>query len=546
MTLPSGVILNGVLADPGNDLTGRMPDPPVSAATRYLSAGAHLRRGMLPDTIAEAGLAVPRAPLPVGRKYALLYLRGAGRPVPMVGVHVPTVEHHCRVAIRQTMIRDVLAAGVIIAVAVMQPWGTAITAVLLAGAMILAGRTRFPLGVAVVIVFGVLALAAIPKRGIPDEALAPLLGLVTCFAIYAGDMLLSAIRIRRLWRNPPSAPPDSGHPDVVFFGPKSLVGAGTPVDVFRLTVPVGKPLVDTRPIASITAGHLLEYLRAHLVAQGVADKEPYGYARDVAGDVRGRGAGNHFTYGVPYLDVRRVVGVPLPAERKLPFIPVSFRQLRYHNHPAATTMDTAVNQSPSRFPNRHYLRASSVSWDGQLVVSVFVSAAMQGHYLQVLIRPYVIAPIGADLKSADALVNRHAAALWASALGLAARQFVRVAKRVGRVGAAKSTADKAGLRRRQGVRSVRELYALPTTDSMHQTEDASRIVTILEEKVIRVTMSYLRECNVDVAETEALIMNMFVQNTVMGDGSIITGGTFTNTQVTTVAGQGNTATSTSR
>ena len=59
-------------------------------------------------------------------------------------------------------------------------------------------------------------------------------------------------------------------------------------------------------------------------------------------------------------------------------------------------------------PERHYLRASAASWDGQLVASVYVSAALQGHCLRVVVRPYVLAPIVSDLRAADELLANGA------------------------------------------------------------------------------------------------------------------------------------------
>jgi hypothetical protein len=237
--------------------------------------------------------------------------------------------------------------------------------------------------------------------------------------------------------------------------------------------------------------------------------------------------------------------VPLPRVRKVPFTRFSRLSLNYAEHPAVADMHHSVDKSPSDFPYRHYIRAVTASWDGQLVVSVFVSAALQGHFLQVVIRPYLIAPIGADLKAADSLVGRSHVALVASCLAMTARQFLRVAERVGiiaRRGAAGKTDRAQAEPVKPGLLSIREQYAQPATDHIYHSEDAARLITVMEEKVIRATMRYLDISNVDVSESEARIMNTFVQNTINGAGNIVVDSTISQSTMTATSGQGNATT----
>jgi hypothetical protein len=92
---------------------------------------------------------------------------------------------------------------------------------------------------------------------------------------------------------------------------------------------------------------------------------------------------------------------------------------------------------------------------------------------------------------------------------------------------------------KRGLLSIRELYAQPITDNVHQAEDADRILRVIELKVIRVTMDYLRERNIDIEEYESSI-TMFVQsNTIVGVGNIITGGAIKNSSVNAGNNQGN-------
>jgi hypothetical protein len=157
------------------------------------------------------------------------------------------------------------------------------------------------------------------------------------------------------------------------------------------------------------------------------------------------------------------------------------------------------------------------------VASVYVSVALQGHYLRVVIRPYVLAPIAADLKVADELVERHpfwhagVAALWT------VRQFVAAAKMINGL-ARKPSESRRAKPAMQGMRSTRERYAQRFTDNVHQTEDSDRLIRVMELKIIRVTMSFLRDCNIDIEEYEKQITTYAQHNTVSVAGTSLRAG----------------------
>lgn len=174
------------------------------------------------------------------------------------------------------------------------------------------------------------------------------------------------------------------------------------------------------------------------------------------------------------------------------------------------------------------------------MVSVFVSAALQGHFLQVFIRPYLIAPVDADLRIADGLVKCRRVILVIRCLAMTARQFLPAAESV--AGSARSggggTKSRAGAEPVKPVLlSVREQYAQQATDNVYHSEDAARLITVMEEKVIRATMVYLGECNVDVHDAAERIMNTFVQNTINGTGIIVNDSTVNQSMMTNTAGQ---------
>jgi hypothetical protein len=92
---------------------------------------------------------------------------------------------------------------------------------------------------------------------------------------------------------------------------------------------------------------------------------------------------------------------------------------------------------------------------------------------------------------------------------------------------------------KRGLLSIREIYAQPIADNVHQAEDADRILRVIELKVIRVTMDYLRACNIDAGDFEMQITTYVQTNTIVGTGNIVTGGTLKNSSVNAGNNQGN-------
>ena len=570
-------------------------DISVSHATRYLSAAAHLRRSMLSDKIKDPDLQAARPPLAVGRRYARRVLRGAEGVVPVSAVHLDEVEKQCRIAFWQTMIRDAAAIAALIISAILQPWGTIVTLGLLVGAVVLVGRVRLFSPATIAVAIGV-ALALLEAGARRQISLAiPLICLAACFVIYMADILLCAHHVRKIWRrsSPEQSPkepepptsgsavssftvtpyqpspqgrakarsngqtgltgPASGHRTLpvsgrerVYYDKHGIVGAGTKARPLTLTVPLDRPLKD-REIQSFSASELLEYIGAHIMSQGVADERVHGYAYvplSADGDAQGlRPQSRHFTYGLPYLDVATVLAAPVPKAKKHPVRRVSTLRLNYYQ-PSADEVQGLANRSPSEHPERHYMRVRTSSWDGQLAVSIYLNAALQGHFLRLMMRPYVLAPIVPDLKFADELAERHPLIVTCMAVAITVRQFGRWIERLHEA-TSKTSASSKTTPPKSGLRSTREHYAQYYTDNMHQTEDYNRMIEILEQKIFRVTMDYLREHNIDIGEYETQVSNYFVQTYTVGTGSIITDSTLTNSPVTSVGGQGNTPPSTS-
>ena len=547
----------------------------ASIATRYLSAAAYLRRAMLPAEITELGRAAPRQPLPVGRPYAWRVLFHADGALPMSAVNIGKVRKHCRAALWQTLIRDMAAIAALACAAFLEPWGTLIVLAALVLGITLFGRVRWssPLVIAAAVGVAFAFISGGPHGR--DTYLVPLICLGACFVIYMADSLWSVRCVRKLWREFPSQqqsptpltpmaalppPPldqqaagfmtdgrNGNHrgssvtsPRKVYYDKYGIVGAGTPFTPLPLTVPLDKPLAEDDEIKTFTGVELLTHIGHHLLTQGVSDGQVHGKAHNplsLNGDQGGLPDPSHFTYGLPYLNVGTVVAVPFPRGKKRPFRASRVVRLDHPDRSAAEDIAKVANRSPSVHPERHYLRASTTSWDGQIVASVYVSAALQGHYLRVVVWPYVLAPIAADLKVADELAERHmllqvgVAGLWTL------RQFVAGAKRLN--GLLRKTGKSRQARpTMEGIRSTRERYAQIFTDNVHQAEDSDRLIRIMELKVVRVTMAFLRECNIDIEEYEKQVLNNVQNNIIIGTGNIATGGTFNNSSVN-ATGDGN-------
>lgn len=552
---------SATVASPDDDRTSTSPAQPhgrpLNAVTRYLSAAAYLRKAMLPARISDVGQfswTTPRAPHPVGLSYALSVLLSAEGEVPMPAVDLRTVRRNCLVAIWQTLLRDIASLGVLSAAIILQPLGTLVAILIFLVLLLAAARRKVPSTVPIGIALAILLAGIVVDPSPGNLFFGPLVAFVALFLLAAADILWSAYRVRRLWRHASAASAQVSVPSVVFYNKHGFIGSGIASSAFPLTVPLDKANDKTKPVQGVTAAKLLAYIGSHLATQGVSDGRPHGYAHDPATatslptDPAPAGDGTapqHFTYGLPYLAVDQIVAVPVPPVRKVPF--TRFRRLSVNcaEHPAAADIHRTVDKSPSEFPYRNYVRAISASWNGQLVVSVFVSAALQGHFLQVLIRPYLIAPIGADLKTADSLVVRPRTTLVLSCLAMTVRQCLRTAERVSGIArdGIRTTVDRAKAEPgKPGLVSIRERYAQPATDNIYHSEDAARLITVMEEKVIRATMRYLGICNVDVNEAEDRIMNTFVQNTINGAGNIVVESTISQSTMTATSGQGNTTT----
>jgi hypothetical protein len=526
--------------------------------TRYLSAAAHLRSAMLPAQVSDTDRLLPvmRAPHPVGRTYAMRVLYSTAGEIPMPAVDMDMVRRNCHAAVRQALARDAVAISLLGAVVILQPLGTLIAVLVFVVPLFAAARTKrnvstwVPVGLSLGLLLALTALNPSPR----NYCFIPVIALAMSFLIVIADLLCSVCQVRRIWTLMSNAPARMADGNVVFYDKHGIIGSGVSIRSFPITIPLDKPKDPDQPVRDVTAADLLAYVGTHLKAQGVSDGLPHGYAHHPNAatslseplDFDGDSAFQHFTHGLPNLEVRQVRAAQVPEPRKVWFTSLHRLSVGYAEHPAADP-HRQFGTSPVDSPVRDYTRAVTATGDGQLVASIFVSAALQGHFLQVVIRPYLIAPIDADLRSADSLANCSRAALVVTCMAMAAQQSLAVAEAI-RSNLQRGTAARGEKPKVEPVKprllSVREEYAQTETDSLYHSEDAARLIGVMQQKVIRTTMAYIEDCNIDTGQVEAQIMQTFVQNTINGTGNIVSGGQVSQSPMTTMQGQGNSAVNT--
>ena len=556
------------------------PAVPASKATRYLCAAAHLRRSLLPDHIIDPDTMIARSPEPVGRRYALYALFGLHGTMPVPWVDMPEIRRHCRAALRQTLARDSLVIAALLTAGFLALWGTIVVLGLIAVAIVLAGRVRLSSLVFLGGAIG-LALAVISTGPVGVSFLAiPLIALVLCFLAYIADGLWGLRRVRTLLRQSPgpsvngpvptpSSEPTWHTPDTepsalasdtredssdarpphdrvrVFYEKDRILGTGAPMIPVTLTVPVDKPLDHQEKPESFKASDLLAYIASNIEAQGEVDSGEYNDSLSGTLAPNGREhqlSTDEFTYGLPRLRVseviaatkrnacdlivmashgRRGVSALMLGSETVKVLTHSTVPVLVYRHDRSQPSDADIlsmaDRSPSAHPERHYVLASTMSWDGYLVVSIYLSAALQGHYLRVIIRPYILAPIAPDLRAADDIAARHLLIQVGAVMAGTTRRLLATAASLHGLGHAR---DATSARKLGDVkfRSVRERYSQNYTD-MHQSEDALRITQVIEMKALGMTREFLRDHNIDTAEYERQIQ-VFMDSRVQVTGDI--------------------------
>ncbi|WP_346776999.1 hypothetical protein [Streptomyces sp. HNM0575] len=224
----------------------------------------------------------------------------------------------------------------------------------------------------------------------------------------------------------------------------------------------------------------------------------------------GRGA-REMTDPLPGFSVTEVKGLPSPLwlqrirESKLDSVDLSGRGRR----------------SPSSVPDRLYLRAQCVSWDGQVVVGVFAHAALEAGELRLTVRPHVTTPLYNELRGTAAPVSRTGMRLlgWLCAQSLldAAAGPLALWRFAARLGLGEKGKD--GRVEEKDPVSLRDRYSAEEVTDMHQSDDAKRHVVLMQSCVFRTVATYLDERGVDTAAYERQVAAVITNIQVYGDNN---------------------------
>jgi hypothetical protein len=472
-----------------------------TAATTYLSAAAHLRAPMLPASamqripVGTAGIGSMLdsatgngKPLPVGRAYARRVLRSGPLMERTPGINAQAIAWHCRAARRQVWVRDVVSAlaavfsGLVVIVAV--------------GLLTFRLAPRKARGQATIVaIAAVLVLVAVARAG-PALLLLPVAGAAVCCVAFLADNLLARHRLRRLRtrRNVPGPSPDGDvqviEPredpgcEVVPYAMDRIVGAGVSQGASTIRIAVDKPAEDVDP-SPFSASDLLRHIADN--AQAQAHPHP-------------------LTHGIPQLDVALVLGVPEPQwiESRRPV-------------PTSVVYERADNPQ-SGAAKRAYIRARAVTWDGQIVVSLYVSVVLEGKYLSVIVRPHVLPPVVDDLRIVDGLGSRHFLVHVSHATVDASRELRQLGVRLAQwPGSDKKNRRKRKEHRRKELISPREAYAEFEPDHITQEDDMLRIIGTIRTRVFDVTEQFLKDKGIDTDDFASQVQYI-VQNSVIVHG----------------------------
>ncbi|MEU9931675.1 hypothetical protein [Streptomyces anulatus] len=175
-------------------------------------------------------------------------------------------------------------------------------------------------------------------------------------------------------------------------------------------------------------------------------------------------------------------------------------------------------RSPSGVPDRLYLRAQCISWDGQIVASVFVHAALEAGELRLTIRPHVTTPLYNELRATATPARTRGTRLlgWLGAQSLldTAMGPVAVWRMVARLGE-----EAEGRAEEEDPVSLRDRYSTQEVTDMHQGDDAKRHVVLIQSCVFRTVAEYLDEQGIDLAAYERQVATVTNNILIYGDNN---------------------------
>jgi hypothetical protein len=186
---------------------------------------------------------------------------------------------------------------------------------------------------------------------------------------------------------------------------------------------------------------------------------------------------------------------------------------------------------------RHYVESRAELWNGQLVVSTFLRASVQGHQLYLEGLEYVLPPVAARYRAVDHVLPPDGMdllrALWTSVthlgrdLGDNLAQVATTAASVVRGWLRRRWRERmleAGRTVQQGPRaSVRELGAEDDFEVLFQFLDAERVWSAVRERALTAAVALLKQQGYDTAEFEAGARTININNGIQNYGSNVSG-----------------------
>ncbi|GAA2450179.1 hypothetical protein [Streptomyces macrosporus] len=553
------------------DPRGEPPGGSWNATTRYMCAGAHLDEGFARAVVEELRHEAHRA------------------CAPSYGVDLRYVCLHAERALEEIRRRDLGVMGSVAVAFLLAPLTTVVYVYALKLTAAGAGRRRAlpgvraaqrgpdgrerlerehplqklmgALGIRLLALFGISALTA----GVPLPWFSPGTGgafLVGAVFLVGGPWFFAWRQQESVWRAisrelvPGAAParkadlpsdvdlPRSATGGdanlIVYSGYQPFVGAGAEVSswsfAMRLRHKDHRPGEDREPEpCPIDSGDLVEHLRERLTRLGTG-AEP-------ADSVRGLEVSEKvFVHGEELLSETVLGRHAYWSERAL-----AGRVPRGRPADHLEPERVAGTRGLIDGPVRHCLCAQVRSWDGDLVLSVFLQAAVNGATLYLQSNTLVLTPVREEYRQADNLTERQEAGsggrLAVDALSASTVSLSAPLTRAVDVLTESSRLEKRRKRQREVIehnrrydfgarRSLRQMAASGNYRSFFQHVDASRTGKQIELQVFAALLDLLARHDLDTGELEER------RNTILNNGIIMTGGSMSGS---VAAGQGATA-----
>lgn len=329
--------------------------------------------------------------------------------------------------------------------------------------------------------------AALDDEGRAWSLVLPFVWLLCTWPVYVADRLVVRHSVYRLMAGDPQPEPGAGKLWTPPFGRHRMRRAAElaegerrleqPYDADHRFVGAGlktwAPAVPTTPLKADDAGdkdtpassarlfgeaELLEHIGAALLSFGQADG---------------------LTDSLPGISVERVVGIQAP---------LWLLRARGSKHTEPGLHDNRF--APSGRPERLYLRARCVTWQGQVTVTMFVNVALEAGRLRVTLRPHVMAPLHnvlilAVLGEMLPLYQVVVSGIGESFLDAIRGSLTPWYRRRGNGGAVKDPA------------SLREHFSMEQISDMHQSDDERRLMVLMESCVFDAVSAFLTDHGID-------------------------------------------------